>query len=69
MTFKTTKKNEFKKDPLRGLEYNHDEYKPFPFVQTFVMMLITMTFIAVCFKMCTDKPEVVTTQQLNADRR
>lgn len=68
MTFKTTGKNEFKKDPLRGLEYNQQKEKQVPFVQ-FVLLMAAFLFIAVCFKMCFDEPQVMTIEQLNSDRR
>ncbi|SMC46248.1 hypothetical protein [Pedobacter africanus] len=69
MTFKTDKQNEFKKDPLRGLEYRQDHNdKPFPFVQVFLYILVIMC-VVICVKMCKDKPEPVSMEQLNADRR
>lgn len=67
MTFQTDKKNDFKKDPLRGLEYKQQESKQIPFVQI-VLLMATFLFIAVAFKMCTDKPQVVTVQELNTGR-
>jgi len=68
MTFQTDKKNEFKKDPLRGLEYKQQESKQIPFVQIVVLMGCFL-FIAVAFKMCTDKPERIPLSVLNAPRR
>lgn len=68
MTFKTTEKNGFKKDPLRGLEVNQKEYRKISAVEVagiaFVLMLIS-----VCVKMCNDDPQVITLDQLNSARR
>lgn len=68
MTFQTNTKNEFKKDPLRGLEYNKTNRKPAPFVQIALTMLACL-IIATVFKICTDKPDPIPTTVLNADRR
>ena len=68
MTFKTTEKNSFKKDPLRGLEVNQKEYRPFRFVELAAIVL-AITLLSVCVKMCNDKPEVITLDQLNSARR
>ncbi len=67
MTFKTTEKNEFKKDYLKGLEYSHDDYKPFPFVQVFLYMLVILA-IATAVYTCNTKAEPVTVEQLNTGR-
>lgn len=68
MTFHTDRKNTFKKDPLRGLEYNHTPTKPVPVVQI-AGIIFALLFITVCFKMCFDKPEVITLQELNSARQ
>lgn len=68
MTFETNKKNTFKKDPLRGLEYSNQPVKPTPFVQI-VLIMVTFLLMAVAFKACFQEPEVITIEQLNADRR
>lgn len=68
MTFQTDKKNEFKKDPLRGLEYNNRPVKPTPFVQI-VLIMAACLLMAVAFKACFQEPEIITIDQLNADRR
>lgn len=68
MTFNTTKNNTFKKSNLKGLEYKQIEPKPVPFVQI-VGIMFAILIAVTCVKMCFDKPEVVTVEQLNADRR
>lgn len=68
MTFQTDKKNTFKKDPLRGLEYKQQEVKQIPFVQI-VLLMAAFLLIATAFKMCFEEPQVITIQELNADRR
>lgn len=67
MTFETNQKNKFKKDPLRGLEYNDKPVKPTPFVQI-VLIMATFLLLAVAFKACFQEPEIIPLSVLNADR-
>lgn len=67
MTYQTDKKNEFKKDPLRGLEYKNADVRPFPIVQAVVICFL-LILVATCVKMC-NTPEQPSLTQLNADRR
>jgi len=53
---------------ITKMDYKNQEVKPVPVVQIFALML-ALLFIIVAFKMCFDKPHVVTIQELNADRR
>lgn len=68
MTFPTDKKNTFKKDYLKGLEYKKPEYKPNSFLLAGAVCVM-LAFLCLCVKMCFDEPKTVTMEQLNADRR
>jgi hypothetical protein len=67
MTFKTTERNSFKRNPVRGLHYQNTQLKPAPVVQIFFVILLIMAGV-VCCKIWREKAEKNQVENHNSRR-